>query len=127
VRGLAARPARLRGMRRRQPSQAACMHRQAPARPELCAAPSPRSWSPASGEVVYSGSNSVDDLAVAAAWRCRLGVTGSCAEATAQLDRAMADGSLYWTPVSLLDGRAAAGGGQQGWLAAAEQLHTLCG
>ena len=73
------------------------------------ATPPCRSWSPTSGQAAYSSSNSADDLALAAAWRCRQGVAGSCAEATSQLDKALADGSVYWSPVGQL------GGWRAGW------------
>jgi hypothetical protein len=73
----------------------------------------PCSWSPPSGQTAYSSSNSVDDMALAATWRCKRGVTGSCAEATSQLDRALADGSVYWTPVGWLVGWCAGCNGSQ--------------
>jgi hypothetical protein len=43
---------------------------------------------------VYYSYYNKDDLALAAAWQCKQGVVGSCAEATPHIDAALADNSI---------------------------------
>jgi hypothetical protein len=61
----------------------------------------PRSWE-APGALVYYSYYNKDDLALAAAWQCKQAVAGSCAEASSQLDAALADDSIAKLPVSYL-------------------------
>ena len=50
--------------------------------------------------MVYSSSSYVDDLALAAAWSCMQGVAADCAEATTQVDAALANTAISKAVVS---------------------------